>query len=106
MLPKMITSMIAQRHRELRLKRNMTQGELAKRADLSEGTIKRFEKTGRINTDGLARVLIALGQGDAFNNFLTDTGPAVVARSLDQIEREHNARHRQRASNNPERIAS
>ena len=46
MVPQDVMRSCAARVRELRIRQNITQKELAERVGVAEGTIKRFEKTG------------------------------------------------------------
>ena len=46
MVPQDVMRECAKRVRELRIRQNITQKELAERVGVAEGTIKRFEKTG------------------------------------------------------------
>jgi transcriptional regulator with XRE-family HTH domain len=95
MIPKAILQSFGEGCRRLRLDRNETQAELAKRAKVGVATLHRFEQTGRINTAALARLLFALGRdeaaGELFKLVNTD------AKSLSQLELAAAVRHRQRA---------
>jgi transcriptional regulator with XRE-family HTH domain len=62
--PDDIAAGLAERARALRLARNLTQGELAKRSDVSLGSLKRFEQTGQISLDGLIRIALVLEGGE------------------------------------------
>lgn len=58
----------ARRAREVRLKKNITQQELAEKAGISAGTVKRFEKEGEIQFNHLLRIALVLGCLEDFSN--------------------------------------
>ena len=96
MTPKALVTMLAERCRQLRLGDNETQESLARRAGISPATLKRFERTGRISTAGLARIVFALGRDQDFAQVLAPP-PAALATTLDELERRQGARQRRRA---------
>ncbi len=96
MMPKAITALLAERCRQLRLAANETQESLAQRAGVGLATLQRFERTGRINTAGLARIVVALGRDQDFAQVLAPP-PAALATTLDELERRQVAMQRQRA---------
>ncbi len=57
---------LAGRAKAIRLGMNLTQKGLAKRAGISPGTIKRFEKTGHISMDSLLKLALVLGALEEF----------------------------------------
>ena len=59
--PHEITSGIAERVKKLRLDANLTQEGLAARAQVSLGTLKLFEHTGKSSTEFLVAIAFALG---------------------------------------------
>lgn len=63
---------IAQRIKQRRLKQNLTQGGLAIRAGVSVGTIKHFEKTGKVGLDILLNIALVLGCLDEFDALLSE----------------------------------
>ena len=63
---------IAQRIKQRRLKQNLTQGGLAIRAGVSIGTIKHFEKTGKVGLDILLNIALVLGCLDEFDALLSE----------------------------------
>ena len=67
----------AQRAKALRLEQNITQQELAGKAGIAVGTVKRFEKTGEVQFNHLLRIALVLGRLDDFSNiFAADDVPA------------------------------
>ena len=55
-----VASRAAKRRKEL----GLTQAELAKRASVSLGSLRRFEQTGQVSFESLVRICIALGCED------------------------------------------
>ena len=68
--PRDFTAAIGRLAKSLRLRADLTQPELASRADVPASTISRLERTGLASTDRLARVLFALDGLDDFKAFL------------------------------------
>ena len=62
--PAQIVSETAERAAKRRKELGLTQVELAKRADVSLGSLRRFEQTGSIAFESLVRICIALGCED------------------------------------------
>ena len=63
---------IAHRIKQRRLKQNLTQAGLAIRAGVSVGTIKHFEKTGKVGLDILLNIALVLGCLDEFDELLSE----------------------------------
>lgn len=57
---------LADRARDRRLMMNLSQEGLARRAGISTGTIKRFEKTGHVSIDSLLKIALVLEALDEF----------------------------------------
>ncbi|HTX66590.1 MAG TPA: helix-turn-helix transcriptional regulator [Opitutaceae bacterium] len=89
-------ALLAERCRQLRLAGNETQESLAQRAGVGPATLQRFERTGRINTAGLARIVFALGRDQDFAQVLVPRA-AMLNTTLDQLERQQAALQRRRA---------
>ena len=67
----------AQRAKALRLEQNIPQQELADKAGIAVGTVKRFEKSGEIQFNHLLRIALVLGRLDDFKTlFAADDVPA------------------------------
>ena len=67
----------AQHAKTLRLEQNITQQELADKAGIAVGTVKRFEKTGEVQFNHLLRIALVLGRLDDFKTlFAADDVPA------------------------------
>jgi transcriptional regulator with XRE-family HTH domain len=59
-------SSLGKRSKQLRLLRNFTQQELARRAGVGTSTLHRFEKKGHISLENALRIAMALGVDDTF----------------------------------------
>lgn len=66
--PHELAERIRDRARMRRLHINMTQRELAERAGVSYGSVKRFEQTGEISLKNLLRIAIVLDAADEFES--------------------------------------
>lgn len=56
LLPSDLLKVTAKKHRIVRKKLGMTQAELAERAGVSLGSLKRFEQTGKISFESLLKL--------------------------------------------------
>ena len=59
---------LADRVRNIRKRRSISQQKLAKMSGVSYGSIKRFETTGQISLISLTRIAMALGIADELRN--------------------------------------
>jgi transcriptional regulator with XRE-family HTH domain len=57
---------LGERAKALRLSRNLTQAELAKRAGLGSATVQRFESSGHVSLENALRIAVALGAEEGF----------------------------------------
>jgi len=96
--PNAMVSNIAQRAKQLRLARNVTQAELANRSGVSLGSLKRFERTGEISLHNLLRLAIVLNATDGFKQLFVIT----EYKSVDEILKLKKATVRKRARKNHE----
>ncbi len=71
---------LASRFKVYRKKQKLTQLQLADRSGVPYGTIKRFERSGRISLDGLWLLAIAVGCDDQLDNLFS--APALTADDL------------------------
>lgn len=55
---------VATREKQLRKARHFTQAQLAEKAGVSLGTLRRFEQTGQISFESLVSIAFALGCQD------------------------------------------
>ena len=58
---------LAQRAKSMRLAQNLTQAGLEQRSGVSLGSIKLFERTGKISSESLVKIAIALGASEGFD---------------------------------------
>ena len=65
-VPQDVMHECAARVRELRIRQNITQKELAERVGVAEGTIKRFEKTGEAQFRTVLGIALVLGRLEDF----------------------------------------
>ncbi|MDA3833119.1 MAG: helix-turn-helix transcriptional regulator [Spirochaetales bacterium] len=65
-----IEKLLASRLKTLRLMAGYKRATLAKRAGVSEGSLKRFETTGQVSLKNLLRLAYALDHLEAFSNLL------------------------------------
>ena len=68
MVPQDVMSECAKRVRELRIRQNITQKELAERVGVAEGTIKRFEKTGEAQFRTVLTIALVLRRLEDFTD--------------------------------------
>lgn len=67
-LPMDVLSELAQRHRALRKQHQWSQAELAERSGVSLGSLKRFERTGKISLESLLKLSHTLNRLSDFDN--------------------------------------
>jgi transcriptional regulator with XRE-family HTH domain len=58
---------LAKRAKTMRLAQNLTQAGLEQRSGVSLGSIKLFERTGKISCESLVKIAVALGASDGFD---------------------------------------
>jgi transcriptional regulator with XRE-family HTH domain len=63
---------IAQRHRALRKRLNISQKEMAERSGVSLGSLKRFERSGKISLESLLKLMHFLGRLSDFDKILEE----------------------------------
>ena len=66
LVPQDVMRLYGSRVRTLRIQAGITQKEMAQRAGVSEGTIKRFEHTGEIQLRSLLAIALVLNRLDEF----------------------------------------
>ena len=69
--PEELDQKLADRVRNIRRRRSISQQKLAKMSGVSYGAIKRFETTGQISLISLTRIAIALGIADELRNIFS-----------------------------------
>lgn len=83
---------LGQRARHARLVQNLTQAELAARAGISPGAVRKLESGGQTTLSTFVRVAFALGAANDFEHLLS---PQLA--SIAQMQRETSTASRQRA---------
>lgn len=74
--PQEVMLSCAARVRAMRIEQNLSQIALAERVGVAVGTIKRFEKTGKIQFNHLLHIALVLGRLEEFDQlFTTSTKP-------------------------------
>ena len=82
--PNEINSEIATRMRERRKERKLSQVQLSERADVSLGSLKRFERTGEISLSSLIKLAFALGCEDDFDGLFSRRGYSSIQEVIDE----------------------
>lgn len=75
---------IAQKAKAKRLSLNLSQHNLSLRSGVSLGSIKRFERTGKISLESLLKLALVLNSLESFNSLFTQE-PLQSLPSLDAI---------------------
>lgn len=84
-LPIDIMSEMSQNFKLLRKSQGMTQTDLAERSLVSFGSIKRFERTGKISLEAMLRMAYILGRLSDFNKiFEIDKDLEAVKKKFDK----------------------
>lgn len=69
--PREISLNLAAKFRKLRKKSNMSQAEFADRSGVSLGSLKRFERTGRISLESLLKLAHLIDRSQEFLSLFT-----------------------------------
>lgn len=81
--PQDVRYKLAERAKIRRLGLNLSQEGLARRAGISTGTIKRFEKTGHISIDSILKIALVLDVIDEFDKVFKARSAAPA--SIDEL---------------------
>ena len=81
--PKDVNNDIVKRMRARRKEQKLTQAELSRRADVSLGSLKRFEQTGNIAHDSLIKNAFVLGCQDDFEGLFAKPGYSSIQDVID-----------------------
>lgn len=84
--PKEIDRMIAQRIRDIRRRRKISQQRLSEKSGVSLGSVKRFEMTGEISLISLTKIAVALELSDELEQLFAEA-PYL---SIEEIINENN----------------
>lgn len=68
--PSQIREDLAARMRRVRKQRGFTQAQLAERADVSLGSLRRFETTGKVSLESLTKLADVLGRLGEFDGLM------------------------------------
>ena len=82
--PSEITQAVAARVRARRKELRLTQAEFAKRAGMSYGSYRRFEATGCIAFDSLAKIAIVLSREDDFDALFAKRAYTSIQEVIDE----------------------
>lgn len=80
--PEEINLALAQRLKNIRRRRGLTQQALSDRSNVSYGSIKRFEGSGQISLLSLTRLCVALDCADEIRRLFTDVEYANIEEVL------------------------
>ena len=94
--PDFILKGIAERVKERRLERNLTQEAFAKRAGVGYDVYRKFENTGEITLRNLVLCAIALNDTDDFKELFTKQS----YQSIDELLKTQEVKKRKRGSRN------
>ncbi|MEQ8472669.1 MAG: helix-turn-helix transcriptional regulator [Marinoscillum sp.] len=81
-LPSELLEQIAQRAKEKRKQKKLSQEELAQKSGVSFGSVKRFETTGKISLESLLKIAVVLDSLADFDHLFK---PSARPTSLDDI---------------------
>ena len=82
--PEEINQKLAQRLKQLRKRRGVSQLQLSEKSNVSYGSIKRFETTGQISLISLTKLCVALDCADEIRQLFTNVEYA----SIEEVIRE------------------
>ena len=89
--PAEVVEGIAERARALRIARGWTQQELAERSGVALDTLRRFERTGKIALERLARIAVVLDAVHPLGDLFA-APPATTLAELERAERRRRVR--------------
>lgn len=81
--PKEIGLEIAHNLKKMRKRRKMSQTELAERSNVSYGSLKRFEQTGKISLESLLKIAVVLGASEPFSDLFMTTEITSIQQIID-----------------------
>lgn len=79
--PSEVAATLAKRIKKIRKRKKITQVQLAQRANVSYGTLKKFEQTGEISFVSLIKIAMELNVLDEIKELFTDP----VYLSIDEV---------------------
>ena len=81
--PKDVNNDIVKRMKARRKEQKLTQAELSRRADVSLGSLKRFEQTGNISLNSLIKIAFVLGCQEDFDGLFVKKGYSSIQEVID-----------------------
>jgi transcriptional regulator with XRE-family HTH domain len=81
--PQEIGTLIAQRLRDIRKKKKLSQQKLSEKSGVSFGSVKRFEGTGEISLIALTKIAIALNCEDELIGLFENPPPESIQEIID-----------------------
>ena len=85
--PKEINTAIAERVKNIRKRKKISQIELSKKSGVSFGSVKRFEQTGEISLTSLVKISIALDISDELEELFSEVKPQSIEEILNEQTR-------------------
>jgi len=85
---------LGEKIKQLRLRRNLTQTELAEESGVAKRTIERFEKGASIQLTSLVRIFRVLGLGETLLNLIPDQDNSPMAQLLGEKKTRYRASKR------------
>lgn len=82
--PNDVNKEIAMNVRARRKEKKLSQVQLSERANVSLGSLKRFERTGEISLSSLIKIAFALGCEDDFEQLFSKKGYASIQEVIDE----------------------
>lgn len=82
--PKEINCTIAERVRNIRKRKKISQTELSKKSGVSFGSVKRFEQSGEISLTSLVKIAIALEISSELEDLFADVAPQSIEEILNE----------------------
>lgn len=81
--PKDVNNDVVKRMKARRKEQKLTQAELSRRADVSLGSLKRFEQTGNISLNSLIKIAFVLGCQEDFDGLFAKKGYSSIQEVID-----------------------
>ena len=85
--PKEINTAIAERVKNIRKRKKISQIELSKKSGVSFGSVKRCEQTGEISLTSLVKISIALDISDELEELFSEVKPQSIEEILNEQTR-------------------
>lgn len=82
--PEEISHTLARKLKALRLEKRWKRSTLARRSNVTEASLKRFEQTGKVSMDNFLKLIFALGRLDEMEGVLNPPS----AGSIKELERQ------------------